>query len=74
MHEADGCYTDIPSGLSFLRSAAGNFPEELPTLMECANYVKYTQCCRRGDLRIGDIVDTQSLPLWTVRICCVCLN
>jgi hypothetical protein len=40
--------------VSFLRAAVGNFPEHLEELMECANYVRFTQFCKRGELRVGD--------------------
>jgi hypothetical protein len=49
-------YKDLNEGLMFLRSAVGNFPNQLEELMECANYVKYTQHCVRGTLQVGDRV------------------
>jgi len=57
INEADGYFTDITSGIDFLRGAVGNFPEHVEELMECANYVKYTQECKRGHLRLGDTID-----------------
>jgi hypothetical protein len=51
--------------LNFLRAAVGNFGDKhLAELMECANYVKYTQVCVRGPLRVGDKVDCTKIPLY----------
>lgn len=61
--EADGYWTTVSEGLRFLRSAVGNFPGHLPELMECANYVRFTQNCRRGHLRVGDTIDID-FPLY----------
>ena len=36
-------FDSIPSGLSFLRGAVGNFPSHLQQLMAAANYVRLTQ-------------------------------
>eukprot|EP01129_Flabellula_baltica_P014939 TRINITY_DN7324_c0_g1_i1.p1 TRINITY_DN7324_c0_g1~~TRINITY_DN7324_c0_g1_i1.p1 ORF type:complete len:246 (+),score=36.32 TRINITY_DN7324_c0_g1_i1:111-848(+) len=47
-------YKTEEEGIMFLRSAVGNFPDHIEELMECANYVKYTQFCVRGPLRVGD--------------------
>jgi len=56
-------FNDIPSGIDFLRGSVGNFPNHLPELMECANYVKYTQECKRGHLRVGDtLLSSHVLP------------
>jgi len=46
-----------------LRAAVGNFPDHLEELMACANYVRFTQLCRRGSLRVGDLVDGSDIPL-----------
>jgi len=62
--EETGIYTDVESGLDFLHGAVGTFPEHLSELMECANYVKYTQGCKRGHLRVGDYVDGSKFPLY----------
>lgn len=62
MSEAESYFKDTESGIDFLRGAVGNFPEHLPELMECANYVKYTQQCRRGHLRVGHTIDGK-IPL-----------
>jgi len=64
MDRAQGIYETLDEGLNFLRAAVGNFGEDhLHELMECANYVKYTQVCVRGDLRLGDKVDLTQFPL-----------
>lgn len=52
------------TGLKFLRSAVGNFPDHLEELMECANYVRFTQLCKRGPLRVGDKPNISDLPLF----------
>jgi len=62
MDQAQGYYTSLESGIDFLRGAVGNFPDHVPELMECANYVKYTQGCKRGHLRVGDVIDG-NIPL-----------
>jgi len=65
MAKANGIYKDLSGGLNFLRAAVGNFGEKhLAELMECANYVKYTQVCIRGELRVGDKVDCTKIPLY----------
>jgi hypothetical protein len=65
MVQANGIYKDLNEGLNFLRAAVGNFGEKhLADLMECANYVKYTQVCVRGPLRVGDKVDCTQIPLY----------
>jgi hypothetical protein len=56
-------FTDVPQGIDFLRGAVGTFPEHLDSLMSCANYVRFTQNCRRGPLRVGDKVDGKGIPL-----------
>lgn len=35
--------------------------------MECANYVRFTQQCRRGALRVGDKIDGAKIALADVR-------
>lgn len=63
--KAVGIYSGVDEGLNFLRAAVGNFGEDhLEELMDCANYVKYTQSCKRGPLRAGDIVDCTKIPLF----------
>jgi len=57
-------FTNVEDGIDFLRGAVGNFPEHVEELMECANYVKYTQCCVRGDLVVGDVVDGSKIPIY----------
>jgi hypothetical protein len=60
----DGAYFDsVAAGLSFLRSAVGNFPSHLPALVRAANYVRLTQKCVRGSLRVGHEFDGSSIPL-----------
>eukprot|EP01125_Pyxidicula_operculata_P004652 TRINITY_DN174_c0_g1_i1.p1 TRINITY_DN174_c0_g1~~TRINITY_DN174_c0_g1_i1.p1 ORF type:complete len:259 (+),score=33.47 TRINITY_DN174_c0_g1_i1:54-779(+) len=59
-----GYYDSITSGVDFLRGAVGNFPSHINELMECANYIKYTQFCVRGNLRVGDYVDGNSINLY----------
>ena len=56
-------FDDIPSGLGFLRGAVGNFPSHLPVLMQTANYVRLTQKCVRGSLRVGHELDGGRIPL-----------
>lgn len=68
LDEARDYFSDIPSGIDFLRGAVGNFPEHLSELMECANYVKYTQECKRGHLRVGDVIDGK-IPLLNPKTC-----
>jgi len=51
MSEAKGIYENLEQGLKFLRAASGNFSEKIEELKECANYVKYTHFCVRGELR-----------------------
>jgi len=62
MDQAKGYFTDIKSGIDFLRGAVGNFPHRLEELMACANYVRFTQECKRGDLRVGDVIEGK-IPL-----------
>jgi hypothetical protein len=63
--EATDIYSNMDGGLNFLRAAVGNFGEDhLEELMDCANYVKYTQHCKRGPLRLGDQVDLTKIPLY----------
>lgn len=57
-------FLTILKGVNFLRAAVGNFPDHLEELMECANYVRFTQLCKRGPLRVGDKPDISSLPLF----------
>jgi len=57
-------WSSMDDGISFLRAAVGNFPESLEELKTCANYVRFTQCCRRGDLRVGDKLDCSDIPLY----------
>jgi len=59
-----GAYDSIESGIDFLRGAVGNYPEHLEELKQCANYVKYTQLCVRGGLRVGDTIDGTKFPLY----------
>jgi len=59
-----GIYETVESGIDFLRGAVGNFPDHLEELKGCANYVKYTQLCVRGNLRPGDIIDGTQFPLY----------
>jgi len=59
-----GIYDSVDTGIDFLRGAVGNFPEHLEELKECANYVKYTQFCVRGNLRVGDFIDGKKFPLY----------
>jgi RNA processing factor Prp31 len=64
MPQAVGIYSNLDEGINFLRAAVGNFGEDhLQELMDCANYVKYTQVCVRGPLRLGDKVDLSTIPL-----------
>jgi len=58
-----GYFDGIPSGLSFLRGAVGNFPSHLPSLMQAANYVRLTQKCVRGGLRQGQVVQGGAIAL-----------
>lgn len=62
--EAEGIYANLNEGINFLRAAVGNFPAHLEELMECANYVRFTQLCKRGPLRVGDKPDISGLPLF----------
>jgi len=65
MPQAVGIYSNLDEGINFLRAAVGNFGEDhLQELMDCANYVKYTQVCVRGPLRLGDKVDLSTIPLF----------
>jgi len=57
LEEAKDYFIDIPSGVDFLRGAVGNFSNHVDELKDCANYVKYTQECKRGHLRVGDVID-----------------
>ena len=54
-------FRDVPSGLSFLRGHAGNFPSHYDELKECAQYVKYTANCVVGSLCIGDTIAKERL-------------
>jgi len=63
MSEAAGIYDNEVEGIRFLRSASGNFDEKIEEIKECANYVKYTHFCVRGDLRVGMRVDLKNFPL-----------
>ena len=56
-------FDSIPSGLSFLRGAVGNFPSHLAQLVQAANYVRLTQKCVRGSLRQAQHVDASAIPL-----------
>jgi len=70
MPQAVGIYETLDEGINFLRAAVGNFGEDhLQELMECANYVKYTQVCVRGPLRLGDKVDLSTIPLFEPQAC-----
>jgi len=65
MPQATGIYATLDEGINFLRAAVGNFGEShLQELMDCANYVKYTQVCVRGPLRLGDFIDLSTIPLF----------
>jgi len=57
-------YDSVEGGLDFLIGAVGNFPERVEELKECANYVKYTQLCVRGELRVGDHIDGTKFSLY----------
>lgn len=54
-------YVGVWDGLQFLRSAVGNFPSHLDELRACAQYVDFTQHCRRGSLRRGDTLSDERL-------------
>ena len=56
-------FDSIPSGLSFLRGAVGNFPSHLAQLVQAANYVRLTQKCVRGSLRTGHEFDGTTIAL-----------
>jgi len=56
-------FTNMEDGIDFLRGAVGTFPEHLETLKSCANYVRFTQNCRRGSLNVGDTIDGKGIPL-----------
>jgi len=56
-------FTTMDEGIDFLRGAVGTFPEHLDTLKSCANYVRFTQNCRRGNLKVADTVDGKGIPL-----------
>ena len=56
-------FDSIPSGLSFLRGAVGNFPSHLAQLVQAANYVRLTQKCVRGSLRTGHEFDGTAIAL-----------
>jgi len=65
LSQAEGIYSTLDEGINFLRAAVGNFGEDhLNELMECANYVKYTQVCKRGELKLGDKVDLTKIPIY----------
>ncbi len=49
-------FHNLDQGILFLRSAVGNFPSHLSELRSCAKYVDLTQRCRRGALRVGDVL------------------
>lgn len=59
--EAAPFYGNVDDGVLFLRAAVGNFPSHLAELRKCAQYVDFTQHCRRGSLRIGDKLDEAAL-------------
>jgi len=64
MEKGKSIFTTLEEGLSFLRGAVGNFPDHLEELKSCANYVRFTQNCRRGHLKVGDIVDGSDILLY----------
>lgn len=64
LHKSGDYFTTYEDGIDFLRGAVGNFPNHVKELMECANYVKYTQCCVRGSLKIGSFVDGKTIPIY----------
>jgi len=63
LNEAVGIYENVEEGLRFLRAASGNFAEKIEELKECANYVKFTHMCVRGELRHGMKVDLTKFSL-----------
>ena len=63
---AHGLFETVKEGLCFLRGAVGNFPSHLEELRACAKYVHFTQHCRRGHLRIGDVLE--DLQLQSIRL------
>lgn len=54
-------FDSIETGLLFLRAAVGNFPSHTKELYDCAQYVAFTQHCRRGKLRVGDCLLEQEM-------------
>jgi hypothetical protein len=62
--KSTGFFEDLDSGIDFLRAAVGNFPEHIEELKECANYVRYTAFCVRGDLRVGNFIDGTQFPIY----------
>jgi len=62
--KSTGFFDDLDSGIDFLRSAVGNFPEHVEELKECANYVRYTSFCVRGELRVGNVIDGNEFPIY----------
>jgi len=63
MNEASGFYENIDQGIKFLRAASGNFSEKIEELKECANYIKFTHFCVRGELRPEMKIDLSKFPL-----------
>jgi len=63
LNEGAKFFSTIDDGIDFLRGAVGTFPDRLPDLMACANYVRFTQNCRRGAMRVGDVIDGSHIPL-----------
>jgi len=60
---AKGIYDTQEHGIRFLRAASGNFSDRIEEIKECANYVKFTHFCVRGDMRPGDKLDLTKFPL-----------
>jgi len=63
IERAQGIFDTQEHGIRFLRAASGNFDDRIEELKECANYVKYTHFCVRGELRPGDKLDLATFPL-----------
>jgi len=62
--KTEGFFNSVESGIDFLRAAVGNFPDHVEELKQCANYVKHTAFCVRGNLREGDVIDGKEFPIY----------
>jgi hypothetical protein len=62
--KATGLFDSLDTGMDFLRAAVGNFPDHIEELKQCANYVRLTAFCVRGNLRVGDRIDGGEFPIY----------